>query len=76
MSQSKQKKTTAPLIKTTNLSVHYPLRGTKLFSPPPFLQAVSEVNIEIAPGSFFGLVGESGSGKTSLGRALLKANQA
>ncbi|OUS31319.1 peptide ABC transporter ATP-binding protein ['Osedax' symbiont bacterium Rs2_46_30_T18] len=62
-----------PLIATKDLSVHYPLRSTKLFGPPPVVRAVEGVNINIAPGSFFGLVGESGSGKTTLGRALLKA---
>ncbi|NRA86482.1 MAG: ATP-binding cassette domain-containing protein [Rhizobiales bacterium] len=62
-----------PLIKTENLSVHYPLRNTKLFGPPPVVRAVEGVDIQIEAGSFFGLVGESGSGKTTLGRALLKA---
>ena len=62
-----------PLISTRDLSVHYPLRSTKIFGPPPVVRAVDGVNINIAPGSFFGLVGESGSGKTTLGRALLKA---
>lgn len=70
MSENKHK---APLIKTTGLSVHYPLRNTKLFGPPPVVRAVEGIDIEIAAGSFFGLVGESGSGKTTLGRALLKA---
>lgn len=71
---SKNKTQDKPLlIKTDGLSVHYPLRSTKLFGPAPVLRAVESVNIEIPAGSFFGLVGESGSGKTTLGRALLKA---
>jgi len=61
-----------PLIIAENLSVHYPLRG-RLIGPKPFIRAVENVNIEIAPGSFYGLVGESGSGKTTLGRAMLRA---
>ena len=61
------------LISAHDLSVHYPLRGGKLFGPPPVVRAVEGVNIDIAPGSFYGLVGESGSGKTTLGRAMLKA---
>ncbi len=64
--------TVKPLISAHDLSVHYPLRGA-LFGPPPVVRAVEGVNIEIAPGSFYGLVGESGSGKTTLGRAMLKA---
>jgi oligopeptide/dipeptide ABC transporter ATP-binding protein len=61
-----------PLITARNLSVHYALRGG-LFGPTPFVRAVENVNMEIAPGSFYGLVGESGSGKTTLGRAMLRA---
>ena len=60
------------LISTTDLSVHYPLRG-KLFGPPPVVRAVENVSVHIEKGSFFGLVGESGSGKTTFGRALLRA---
>ncbi|MFQ5439108.1 MAG: ABC transporter ATP-binding protein [Paracoccaceae bacterium] len=61
-----------PLIKTRDLSVHFPLRGT-VFGPKPVVRAVEGVSISIMKGSFFGLVGESGSGKTTLGRALLRA---
>jgi peptide/nickel transport system ATP-binding protein len=65
--------TDTPLILAENLSVHFPIGGGTLFGSPPVVRAVEGVNIEIAPGSFYGLVGESGSGKTTLGRALLKA---
>jgi peptide/nickel transport system ATP-binding protein len=60
------------LIKARDLSVHFPLRGG-VFGQRLFVRAVEGVDVDIAPGSFFGLVGESGSGKTTLGRALLKA---
>ena len=62
-----------PLIAANGLSVHYPLRGGGLFGPAPVVRAVENVDLAIAPGSFFGLVGESGSGKTTLGRAMLRA---
>ncbi len=61
------------LISTNDLSVHFPLRGGKLFGPPPVVRAVEGVTVDIERGSFFGLVGESGSGKTTFGRALLRA---
>ncbi|WP_339760488.1 oligopeptide/dipeptide ABC transporter ATP-binding protein [uncultured Sulfitobacter sp.] len=64
--------TKKPLIAAKGLSVHYALRGN-LIGPKPYVGAVENVDIEIAPGSFFGLVGESGSGKTTLGRAMLRA---
>ena len=60
------------LISTTDLSVHFPLRGG-LFGPRLVVRAVENVSIRIEKGSFFGLVGESGSGKTTFGRALLRA---
>ena len=37
----------------------------------PFIDAVLDVDIAIAPGQTVALVGESGSGKTTLGRAVL-----
>lgn len=64
--------TRPPLISAKGLSVHYALRGG-LIGPTPFVRAVENVSLDIAPGSFFGLVGESGSGKTTLGRAMLRA---
>jgi oligopeptide transport system ATP-binding protein len=36
------------------------------------VQAVSEINLSIAPGETVGLVGESGCGKSTLGRTLLR----
>jgi len=60
------------LIRASNLSVHFPLRGLA-FGERPVVRACEGINIAIEKGSFFGLVGESGSGKTTLGRAMLKA---
>jgi oligopeptide/dipeptide ABC transporter ATP-binding protein len=60
------------LISTTDLSVHFPLRGG-FFGPRLVVRAVENVSVRIEKGSFFGLVGESGSGKTTFGRALLRA---
>ncbi len=61
-----------PVISTRDLTVTYQIGGS-LLTKATLLHAVQSVNIDIEPGSFFGLVGESGSGKTTLGRALLKA---
>ena len=63
---------TEPLIRVSDLAVHFPLKGP-LLGPRPVLKAVDGVSLDIPRGSFFGLVGESGSGKTTLGRAILKA---
>ena len=64
---------TETLITTNDLSVHFELRGGKLFGPKPVVRAVEGVSVHIERGSFYGLVGESGSGKTTFGRALLRA---
>ncbi len=61
-----------PLISVRDLCVHFGLRGGG-FGERPVVRAVESVDLDIAPGSFFGLVGESGSGKTTLGRSLLRA---
>ncbi|HHB82014.1 MAG TPA: ATP-binding cassette domain-containing protein [Devosia sp.] len=61
-----------PLISVTDLSVHFGISKGG-FGKKPVVRAVEGVDLDIAPGSFFGLVGESGSGKTTLGRALLRA---
>ena len=62
-----------PLVQIENLTVSFPI-GRRLFGPPPMVQAVKNVSLNISKGSFVGLVGESGSGKTTLGRAILKAS--
>ncbi|MBW1640695.1 ABC transporter ATP-binding protein [Microbacterium resistens] len=54
----------APVLELTDAAVTY-RRGGRSF------QALSDVNIRIAPGEILGLVGESGSGKSTLGRAAL-----
>ncbi|RLP75005.1 ABC transporter ATP-binding protein [Mycetocola tolaasinivorans] len=56
---------TAPLLSVTGLNVDYRTGRRRSF------RALTDINIEIAPGETLGLVGESGSGKTTLGRAVL-----
>lgn len=59
------------LVEVNNLSVNFPIRGDFLFSEKSYVQAVTDVSIEIKKGETFGLVGESGCGKTTLAHALL-----
>ncbi|PRX30509.1 peptide/nickel transport system ATP-binding protein [Meinhardsimonia xiamenensis] len=69
---SETPETAPPVITARNLTVRYTL-GHGLFGRKTHLDAVDNISLSIARGSFFGLVGESGSGKTTLGRALLHA---
>ena len=62
------------LINVDGLKVYYPV-GSKGFLKKEtfYVKAVDGLNFDIYPGETFGLVGESGSGKTTVGRAMLRA---
>jgi oligopeptide transport system ATP-binding protein len=57
------------LLEVKDLSVRFGA-GRKTFT------AVNKVNFNIYKGETFGLVGESGSGKTTIGRAIIRINEA
>jgi oligopeptide transport system ATP-binding protein len=63
-----------PLVQAISLTVAFAGRRS-LFSrtPPPPVQAVSDVDLTVRRGETLAVVGESGCGKSTLGRALLRA---
>lgn len=61
----------APIVKTNGLCVRFPLKKESPFSKRRYINAVSDVSIEIFKGEAFALVGESGCGKTTLADATL-----
>jgi oligopeptide/dipeptide ABC transporter ATP-binding protein len=46
-----------------------------LFRKPAVVQALSEVDLDVAPGETLAVVGESGCGKSTLGRAILRLHE-
>ena len=64
-----------PLLSVRNLVKHFPvkvgLRGKKAF-----VRAVEDVSFDIDAGETLGLVGESGCGKTTVGRMILRLEEA
>ena len=59
------------ILELQNLSVEFRTRKSR----QPFL-AVDDVSFQLMRGETFGLVGESGSGKTTIGRTIVRINEA
>jgi peptide/nickel transport system ATP-binding protein len=68
-------KRSTPLLSVRHLTKHFPvkvgLRGKKAF-----VRAVEDASFDIYPGETLGLVGESGCGKTTVGRLILRLEDA
>jgi len=63
--------TPAPLLRITDLKVHYPIRGGVFRRPAGAVKAVDGVSFAVNSGETFALVGESGCGKSTTGYATL-----
>ena len=62
-----------PLLKISNLKVHFPVHaGMLVRRQVNSVKAVDGLDLEVFPGETLGLVGESGCGKSTTGRALLQ----
>jgi len=62
----------APVITSTDLQVHFPIRKGLIRRTVGHIKAVDGVSLTVREGHTLGVVGESGSGKTTLGLALLR----
>ena len=62
----------APLIRTEDLRIWYPIRAGLLRRTVDRVKAVDGLTLTVHAGQTVGVVGESGSGKTTLGLALLR----
>ena len=67
---------TAPLLQVDNLQKYFPIHGGVLRRVVNNVKAVDGISFDINPGEVVGLVGESGSGKTTVGRTILRLEQA
>jgi oligopeptide/dipeptide ABC transporter ATP-binding protein len=62
-----------PLLRVEHVSKSFPVHSSKLFQRDhEFVQAVSDVSLEVRPGETLGLVGETGCGKSTLARCIAR----
>jgi len=64
------------LLQAIDLTKHYTAQDTGFGSSKGKVRAVEGVSLSVKKGEVFGLVGESGCGKSSLGRVLLRLENA
>ncbi len=64
------------IIEVRELKKYYPVQGGVFKRHIADVKAVDGVNLAIKKGECLGLVGESGCGKTTLGKTILRLNQA
>lgn len=64
------------LLRVEGLRTWFPVRGGLLQRPRAWVRAVDGVDLEIPPGRTVALVGESGCGKTTVGRSILRLDEA
>jgi len=65
----------SPLLRVEGLRTWFPIRRGLLRRTVGWVQAATDIDLEIAAGTTLALVGESGCGKTTVGRSILRLEQ-
>lgn len=68
--------TQGPLVEINNVKKYFPIKGGLLQRQIGQVKAVDGVSFSIQRGETFGLVGESGCGKTTIGKVILRLQEA
>jgi oligopeptide transport system ATP-binding protein len=71
-SQAEASSAPTPLLRVTDLEIHYPIHGGVLLRRTGEVRAVDGVSFELHDGETLGLVGESGCGKTTVAKGILR----
>jgi len=65
-----------PLLEIHNLKTYFPIKGGFFGGVTDYVKAVDDVSFNVYPGETLGLVGESGCGKTTIGRTIIRLEEA
>jgi peptide/nickel transport system ATP-binding protein/oligopeptide transport system ATP-binding protein len=64
------------LLDVKNLKQYFPIKGGVLGRTINYVKAVDDISFEVREGETVSIVGESGSGKTTIGRSIIRLEQA
>ena len=64
------------VIEVKNLKQYFPIKAGLMQKIVGYVKAVDDISFRIERGKTMGLVGESGSGKTTVGKTMLRLNEA